>query len=257
MASEKFGGAASSLLSELLDGVPVELVEVARTALSVHYSTGASSLPVISVASPSATRLPNALVTETLPGPGRAALGAGLLVAPAGTWAVTRWWLPPRPRGLRPPLLDAGWLLPGQSLPGSWGLAPVSPSYDGLQPASLIGAGPGLSPAGDDLVAGALVAAHATADPRLVRWQRTVRDLLAPGRTTAVSLGLLHCALDGYATSELAGFVNAVCDQGPGTDPTNLTRATEALLGVGHSSGAALMAGVLHTFTTIRMRGAA
>lgn len=202
-------------------------------------------------------------------------IGDGVLVAQGDTWRVTRWWLPPRPIGLRPPpadvirdataLLDvsgrfrvaATGLLADDSASRWCGVPTLRQSYDGLVPAALIGAGPGLTPAGDDLIAGALVTAHATADPRLATWQQCVRELLTAGRTTAVSRAILHCALDGYSTSELADYVRVLCDEGTAHTRRDLVRATRNLLAVGHSSGAALMSGVLHTLTTTRMRGAA
>jgi len=294
-----FGGAASSLLAGLFDGPPARLVEVARTRVSVHYETGDPAVPMLSMCTPSAVRLPNSFVTDVLPRPNEALLntergasqhrtkrfstgggavtiGDGLLVTTTGRWRVTRWWLPPRPRGLTPPSngviggvirqplgrLDGGEVTHSStsgSTSGStspWcGVPTLHPSYDGLDPAALIGAGPGLTPAGDDLIAGALVAAHATADPRLTSWQLCVRQLLTTGRTTAVSRAILHCALDGYATSELAEYVQALCGVSDSTRH-NLERATTNLLAVGHSSGAALMTGVLHTLSTARMRGA-
>ncbi len=131
------------------------------------------------------------------------------------------------------------------------GLPQVPPSYDGLSPGALVGAGPGLTPSGDDVLAGALVTAHATADPRLDRWRHATRRALARRRTTAVSRALLHHALDGHATPELADAVVALCrDADPGP-------AVRRLLAVGHSSGAALLGGVLHTLTTRTLRGAA
>lgn len=198
-------------------------------------------------------------------------IGDGVLVAQGDTWRVTRWWLPPRPSGLRPPPADvirdatalvdlspdASALLPQES-PSRWcGVPTLRRSYDGLVPAALIGAGPGLTPAGDDLIAGALVTAYATAEARLAGWQRSVRELVTAGRTTAVSRAILHCALDGYATSELADYVCVLCDEATPHTRRDLVRATRNLLAVGHSSGAALMSGVLHTLSTTRMRGAA
>ncbi len=257
MASEN-GCAASSLLSPLFDGDRVNLVEVARTRLSVHYETGVSQLPMASVCLPGAVRLPNALVTQRLPAEGGATVGAGVLSTATGTWRVTRWWGPPRPRGLRPPRASvAGQPLPDESLSRVWGVPQLRPSYDRLLPVELLGAGPGLTPSGDDLLAGALVAAHATADPRLAGWRRALREPFALDRTTAVSRAMLLCALDGYAILELADYVYAVCDDGPASQWRDLDRATANLLAVGHSSGAALMAGVQHTFSTARTQGAA
>jgi hypothetical protein len=125
------------------------------------------------------------------------------------------------------------------------------PSYDGLDPTRLVGAGPGLTPAGDDVLAGALVTARATSDPRTGAWQRDTRRALAARSTTAVSRAMLHHAMDGYATPELADFLGALCSDQDTDEPLR------RLLAVGHSSGTALLIGVLHTLTTHEMRGAA
>jgi hypothetical protein len=202
--------AASSLLAGLLDQ-GCGPVEVARTRVSVHYETGRADVPVLCVGLPSAVRLPNMLVSPVLPsGPVRVMSGA--LRADGSLWRVVRWWRPPRPQaaGLRLRLADD------------------------LEPAALVGRGPGLTPAGDDVVAGALVAGRAVRHPQLERWRSATRDALHARRTTAVSWGLLHHALDGWATPELAAYVEQ-----PGRGP-----ARTRLLAVGHSSGAALAEGV-------------
>lgn len=250
MATHEIPCAASSLLADLVDGAEVGLVEVVRTRVSVHYETGDPHVPVLTVCSPEAVRLPNSLVTGTLPSPGATvSLGAGGLRTSGGNWRVRRWWQPPRPVGLPVPTtatllaVERDLRLPGVPVPRA--------SYDGLSPSTLVGAGPGLTPAGDDVLAGALVAAHATADPRLPLWRATTRTALATTGTTAVSRALLHHALDGYACPELDDFLTALCrDRG-------ISATTTALLAVGHSSGAALIAGVLHTFRTHHLEGAA
>jgi hypothetical protein len=202
--------AASILLAALLDegGDPVE---VARTRLSVHYETGRADVPVLCVGLPSAVRLPNMLVSPVLAtAPLR--VGAGALRAGDESWRVGRWWQPPRPH------------------------APAARPRLGcdLDPPALVGRGPGLTPAGDDVLAGALVAGRAVRHPRLATWRSATRDVLRARRTTAVSRGLLHHALDGWATPELAAYVEQ-----PGPGP-----ARTRLLAVGHSSGAALADGV-------------
>jgi hypothetical protein len=242
--------AASTLLAGLLDRSARPLTEVARTRMSVHYETGSPQAPVLSVVTPSAVRLPASLVVTTLPAPGAASLGRGRLVVGGTTWRVTRWWRPARPQGLRAPADDRhtelAALLPDTSEEG----VPL-PSYGGLAPATLVGRGPGLTPAGDDVLAGALVAAHATSDPRLPRWQQETRAALGAATTTAVSRALLHHALDGYATDELADVVTAVCTG------VGVTAARERVLRLGHTSGAALLHGVLHVLTTPPLEGAA
>ena len=195
--------AASTLLAGLLDSAaPLDLVEVARTPVSVHYETGDTGVPVLCVCLAVAVRLPNAAVVTTVP-----------VGTPSGLRPV-RWWRPRRPEGLDAP-----------------------PRPLDLDPRAMVGAGPGLTPSGDDVLAGALVAARAVGHPDLDRLRTATREALRVRRTTAVSRGLLTHALDGWATPELADYVEAVC----GGDPEP---ARSRLLGVGHSSGAALLDGV-------------
>jgi Protein of unknown function (DUF2877) len=213
---------ASSLVAGVLDGGDaadgVRLVEVVRTRVSVHYETGRCDVPVLCVCTPDAVRLPASVVVPALPSPRE--------VPPAG-WRIVRWWRPPRPRGLTPPAL-----------------APSSP-VEAIRPEELVGRGPGLTPSGDDVLAGALVAAHAVAHPLLTDWCDRTRRALASRSTTAVSRGLLRHALDGWAVPQLADYLEAVCD---GSDSRESARTR--LLAVGHSSGAALAAGADHALAT-------
>ncbi len=259
MATREIPGAASSLLTALVDGAEVHLSEVARTRMSVHYETGDPDVPVLSVCTPTAVRLPNSLVTDVLPRPEPGAshprtrhdstIGGGRFRVADTSWRVRRWWQPPRPSGLpRPTVAQLAACVVQSPLPG---VPALLPSYDGLSPVALIGAGPGLTPAGDDVLAGALVAGHATGDPRLESWRRTTRNTLTSSRTTAVSRAMLHHALDGYATPELATLLTALC---LGHD---ISRPLADLLAVGHTSGGALLTGVLHTLSTHHLEGAA
>jgi hypothetical protein len=186
--------------------------------VSVHYRTGHVSAPVVCVATPAAVRLPHSLVVAELP--------TGEFVP-----RVTRWWEPPRPRGRSVP-----------ALPYLAGLA--GSTYDDVDPRALFGRGTGLTPDGDDVLAGALVAGRATAHPALPRWRHETLRMLATRRTTAVSEGMLHSAVDGWATPELAAAVEALCGD---AEPAP---AVARLLGVGHSSGRHLLDGVLHVLST-------
>lgn len=232
-----------------MDGADRPLEEAARTRVSVHYETGDPRVPVLTLATPSAVRLPATIVASTLPPPGPAAVGSGRFGHESSTWRVSRWWRPDRPVGLVPPCTDLSDL--EIDVESAVGVPEVSAAYDGLRPERLVGRGPGLTPAGDDVLAGALVAAHATSDPRLGRWRSTTLGTLGSTTTTAVSRALLHHACDGYATPELARFLVAVCDGG------DVAAARDRLLAVGHVSGAALMTGALHTLSTHRLEGAA
>ncbi|CAN5311478.1 hypothetical protein BH18ACT9_BH18ACT9_12780 [soil metagenome] len=231
-ASAGIPAAASTLLDRLM-AETCRLREVVRTTYSVHYESGRVDVPVLCVALPGAVVLPNAVLTPSLPG-GPLRVEAGALLADdasARAWRVHRWWRPPRPFGLVPPR-------PGRLQPlGAGGL-------DDLDPCGLIGAGEGLTPRGDDVLAAALVTAHATGDPRLEEWRKTTRDALQHRRTTAVSSALLWHALDGWCVPQLADLLTALCS---GADAkVQASRLRE----VGHSSGQALLDGALHTLAT-------
>jgi hypothetical protein len=229
MSPDPVPAAASALLGDLLDrSVPTTLVEVARSRSAVHYETGRDDVPVLSVCTSDAVRLPASMLTTALPS-GRCEIRAGALRSRTVRWRVVRWWSPPRPRGLTPPALVS--------------FPPEVEPLESLTPQDLVGLGPGLTPSGDDVVAGALVAAPATSDPRFEVWRAQTRAALRVRRTTAVSRALLQSALEGYATPELAAFVVASCrgDAGP---------AARSLLAVGYTSGASLAAGALHVLST-------
>ena len=221
--------AASSLLRDLLAG-STALDEVARTRMSVHYETGRVDVPVLCLALLDAVRLPNSVLTSVLP-EAPLWLDAGLLRANDAHWRVSRWWQPPRPAGLVPPV--TGRLM---------GFGPTP--YDDVDPHALVGAGEGLTPSGDDLLAAALVTARATADPRLGGWCDTTRDALLSRRTTAVSRGLLWHALEGWCVPELANFLAVTCSG------ANSTAAADRLRAIGHSSGQALLDGAVYVLST-------
>jgi len=221
---------------------PLVLAEVARTRMSVHYETGLAALPVLSVGTPGSVRLPNSLLVSTLPRMESSATIVGGRLHTRDhtrdhTWRVARWWRPSRPRRAVSSLQLRGTASAGRD--------------SGLSPGSLIGRGPGLTPAGDDMVAGALVTAYALCDVRRAGWVAQTRAALDRRRTTAVSQAMLHHAMDGHATPQLAAYIDAATFGAP------LDVARRALLDVGHTSGAALLRGVVHTLTTHQQQGAA
>lgn len=96
-----------------------------------------------------------------------------------------------------------------------------------------IGSGSGLTPEGDDEIAGFLLAARALGISHTLD-----ASLWSAGQTTSFSKALLNAALYGFA---LSAVVDAVHEIARGSiDPQ--TRA--AVLAVGHSSGAALLRGI-------------
>ena len=127
-----------------------------------------------------------------------------------------------------PPAMTSGLdrLLPDVVLPADGRLTPGDV-------ARLVGRGPGLTPLGDDVLAGWLaVRAAAGASDHAV--SSAVRRALPA--TTSLSATLLDCALHGEALPELAAWVAALGSPGEAS-------AESALLRVGASSGAGLLAG--------------
>jgi hypothetical protein len=162
---------------------------------------------------------------------------------------VARWWRPPRPHGLTAAGLAtvAGELSRGvpdapdprvaTAVAGLVGaLATGAPPTGWV--ARLLGRGPGLTPLGDDVLAGALVTLGALGEPGFARLGAAVREL-APGRTTAVSVALLCHAARGECIPELDAVLTAARRGSP------VAGAVDALLGVGGSSGTGLARGVL------------
>lgn len=101
----------------------------------------------------------------------------------------------------------------------------------------LLGRGPGLTPLGDDVLAGWLATRAALGRPDPVLAAAVRRRL---GVTTLLSATLLECALHGEALPQLADWL-AVPD-----DTT-----TAALLAVGATSGAGLLAGARLALTSL------
>jgi hypothetical protein len=106
--------------------------------------------------------------------------------------------------------------------------------------AALLGLGTGLTPAGDDLLAGALAALRALGSPAAHSLGGAVRAM-APAATTRLSATLLEAADAGAVVPEAAAVLRALAGVGTGS----LDAATRRLVGLGHTSGWHLAAGLL------------
>jgi len=111
-----------------------------------------------------------------------------------------------------------------------------------------VGLGSGLTPAGDDVLAGALVALAAGGHRHAL--VAAVLEAL-PGRTTALSAVLLRHACDGLAVPALVDVVDGFQAAGDGRT-TDLPGRVGRLLAVGHSSGAALAHGAVAAVSATR-----
>ena len=102
--------------------------------------------------------------------------------------------------------------------------------------ARLVGRGAGLTPSGDDALAGALLVAHALGTGTALA--EAVRARV--GATTAVSAALLAAAADGYAARPVVTLVDAAV----AGDQAAVARALPAVLAIGHTSGADTVVGI-------------
>lgn len=100
----------------------------------------------------------------------------------------------------------------------------------------LVGLGPGLTPSGDDLLAGFLLLAHRSGWATPAPLREAIRSL-PPGRTTAVSESLLHWAAEGVANERALHWLDGLLQGAP--------PPIDPVLAIGATSGADFAAGVL------------
>lgn len=266
--------AASAALELVLVGPPRPATVIASTPHATYLEIADPDATIICLASSAAVRVPCALVLESkalppqLPTGTPATVGGGHVSIRTDDedlgFRVHRWWRPPRPRGLGtvPPARLATavrWLTgrvadpldPGGRSAVAELVAALAAGQAPDEPVGqLLGRGPGLTPTGDDVLAGALVALHAFGSPAAAPLGHAVLSM-APAATTTVSAALLRHAVDGRCIPQLADLLAAIGGATPHptvvADPgaETLPRAAGALLAVGNCSGAGLLHGVL------------
>jgi hypothetical protein len=183
---------------------------------------------VVALVRPHALRLPCAVVTASLPATGPVRVGDGAVSWPGTVATVLRAW----PAAMVPRVSPA----PGRLA----ALDEAAKRIDLDVPESLniksnLGRGPGLTPSGDDIVAGYLLGCRAFGrDPG-----ELPGDVRAGvNRTTALSAALLLHAIAGRCLPQVSAVVR-------GLATGDLDRPLAALLRVGHTSGAALGRGLV------------
>jgi Protein of unknown function (DUF2877) len=253
-------GVMSTAIRDCVLGPPRGGRLMAVFAAAIYIDLGDA---VVAVVTHDGVRLPNAVVVplprtarpfsrvnceaDVTVGGGRIVLG-GLVVRAVRAWD---------PRPLLPP---ADPLTLGKRLAELRGIVAASPARPGLpvphqfadacakaSPAAaacaadrLVGLGPGLTPSGDDLLAGALAAlrllgGHAAFTAALADHVSAV----AGRRTTALSATLLRLAGQGNVAAEAGQVIKALNGQG------SLEEAARRLHAVGHTSGADLAQGLV------------
>ncbi|WP_328814871.1 DUF2877 domain-containing protein [Nonomuraea cypriaca] len=216
---------------------------------------------VIGVITGEATRLPNSVLLATpLP---RVTVGDDASVGDRAidlgslSLRVRRWWDPAPPLGRTDParLAHAAALLadpPGTGLAGNGAIGLLAGSCAegrllGVVTAAeqLMGLGPGLTPSGDDVLAGLLVTLRhlgaATGTGRaiwLADWLAATVTFDARTRTTRISATLLHCAARGEASPEVIAVLRGIAGR------QALEPALRRLHRLGHTSGADLAQGI-------------
>lgn len=112
----------------------------------------------------------------------------------------------------------------------------------------LIGLGPGLTPAGDDLLLGYLaIVAHMGRD---AEWHNAICAAVLSNlsRTNLISAQMLHDAVSGHYPERAAAVVAALCKQ----EAESLTVLLPRLMEVGASSGSDMAAGMYHALCACR-----
>lgn len=260
-------GAASTALRALLESPRRPARVLAAFPAGVYLEVRTELQPrVIAVLRGDAVRLPNAMVING-PMPGVAVgdeawVGDGCVEIGGLGLRAHRWWDPAPPLGPAEPALLASWL------PLLSGLCERSPRRSGLEgneaavrlalgcaegsllrgvtaAEQLVGLGPGLTPSGDDMIAGLLVAlrhlgtaANVARAVWLADWLAAAVTFDAGGRTTPISAALLHCAARGEASGEVLAVLRGLAGR------QALEPALHRLLQLGHTSGADLAWGV-------------
>jgi Protein of unknown function (DUF2877) len=108
----------------------------------------------------------------------------------------------------------------------------------------LLGAGPGLTPAGDDVLAGLLVGSWSFGQPAQSLRLAVLAGL--PAGTTDLSAALLRCAVRGESIPQVSQLLRSLSGN---AWQSRLDDALDDLIRVGHTSGTALATGVLAAAT--------
>ncbi len=104
---------------------------------------------------------------------------------------------------------------------------------------ALIGLGPGLTPAGDDALGGAMIALRALGRPKAADWLASHVLPLAVALTSSISLAHLEAAADGEGAAALHDTLAALAGGDAGGAADGLRRLDR----IGHSSGWDALAG--------------
>ncbi|MFC0039382.1 DUF2877 domain-containing protein [Actinomadura rayongensis] len=265
-------GAASTALRGVLDGPPRAARVLARFPTALYLELRGPGEPkVVAVVTSDAARPPNAVVLAAaardrpflrVGDRAGARVGEGRVEA-GGLVVRARRRFDPRPalgapssatvalglRAVERALAGAAGGLDGHPAPALLAGRCAGDDLAGAVEAAerIVGLGPGLTPSGDDILAGLLAALRLVGGAlrdgaravRLAEWLGAAVTEDADTRTTSLSATLLHCAARGETSAEVGALLRGVAGREPPVP------ALRRLLAVGHTSGADLAQGVV------------
>ena len=246
--------AASSAVRGLITGPSLDGALLGTFSQALIIGTDAGDGPrVLSLLSPMAARVPNGVLLpeisgfDSLPAGEPVSIGAGHITVGGLHVQVVRWWdcrVPPTgpspaaTRALRSAVEGSVRGLPcgpiddlRRALNSQGEAVQITAAVDGL-----VGLGQGLTPGGDDVLAGVMTGLHATGRTDLAGVIRGRVEELRD-RTTQLSADLLRLAGDGFGCLEIVGFLQA--------SEAQAARSIQRLLSIGHTSGADLATGLV------------
>ena len=112
----------------------------------------------------------------------------------------------------------------------------------------LIGLGPGLTPSGDDVLAGVLLGLHATGNTPLAAELGALVAAASVSGTSPLSAAFLHCAIGGETSDALHQVFSAVLTN------ADWPAALDTIHRIGHTSGWDHLAGFLLAVTADQLR---
>ena len=252
---------ASTAVSDLLAGPPLDTFVLASTGVAAYLGAPERrpGAVVLALLSQRAVRLPMGVCVcaGRLPDAGTSVrIGDGLVAATGYAWRPVRWW-DPRPRlpardllrfgpRLLSAVLDAPAAAFGLPRAEAFGVTAALAAGDPAPALAVIGLGPGLTPAADDVVAGAL-AVLALAG-RLDEAVRRAIDTRAATYTTGLSAALLAAAGRGEVIPQAARVLSLLAAGGPAG---RIQAAAAELFRVGSTSGHDLCAGMAGALASI------
>ncbi|MFI6732902.1 DUF2877 domain-containing protein [Nonomuraea sp. NPDC050451] len=266
-------GAASTAVRPVLESPRRPARVLAAFPAGVYLEVRTDLEPsVIAVITGAATRLPNSvLLAGPLPSVtvgDDASVGDRNIELGPLSLSVRRWWDPAPPLGRidRARLEQAAARFGDPPQPGLAGNGAVELLADSCAKGWLLGAvtaaeqlmglGPGLTPSGDDVLAGLLVtlrhlgaAAGAERAVWLADWLAATVTFDARTRTTPISATLLHCAARGESSPEVTAVLRGI------TGAQALEPALRRLHSLGHTSGSDLAQGVAIGVTAVLTLG--